>query len=473
MPLTAEVLEQIKRSLGPKGWTSPDEGESFLSDILGPGLRPLLIARPESTEQVSEIVRLCAHARIAIIPQGGNSNLCRMAVQTEPGAAILLSLARMNRMLDINREAATLTVEAGCFLQEAQDVAREAGFVLSPDWGARGTATVGGAVATNGGGLNVVRYGTTREQVLGMEVVIADGTVWNGLRSLIKDNSGYDLKHLFIGSEGTLGVITKLVFRLHQAEPETRSMMASLADLGELMSFFAMARDIGGTGLSAFELMPSLGVEKALARYPDLKRPFETPANWYVLVRFSGRDEIEDLLGELFEAGFAAGILADAVLATSVAQERNLWEIREHMIPHQYFPEHRMLKWDVSVPIDRISQFLGTSEAAVRDLAQDAITYAVGHVGDGNVHFSAFLPKCDADDSLCSAIYDRVDALIWELGGSIVAEHGVGALFRQRMVRQKSAVEYKILQCIKMSLDPYSIMNPGKLVITDADGGDM
>lgn len=461
--LNAAILDELKALLGPRGWADAVEDNPALRDIHGPGLPALLLARPESTDQVAALMRFCAQHQIAVVPQGGNTNLCRMALPTVARPTVLLSLARMNRVLEINPEAATLTAEAGCVLEVAQEAARAAGFILSPDWGARGTASLGGAVATNGGGLNVVRYGTTREQVMGMEVVLADGTVWDGMRSLVKDNSGYDLRQIFIGSEGTLGVITKLIFRLHPAEPESRTMMAALADLSGLMDFFGKARRIGGTNLSAFELMPGIGVEKALARYPDLRRPLEAPSDWYVLVRFSGREAVEDLLAELFEAGFEAGLLTDAVLASSETQARNLWEIREQMIPHQYFPGQVMLKWDVSLPIDRMAGFLAQAEDTIRSLAPQGLCYAVGHVGDGNLHFSCFLPT-GTDETTQHAVYDTVDALIWRLGGSIVAEHGVGALFRDRVARQKSAVEYAMLQCLKAAFDPEGRLNPGKLL---------
>ena len=347
-------------------------------------------------------------------------------------------------------------------MQTLQEAALAQGRVFAPDWGARGTASVGGAVATNGGGLNVLRYGTTREQVLGMEVVLPDGTIWNGMRSLIKDNSGYDLKHLFIGSEGTLGIITKLVFKLHPRQPITQSMMAVLSDMSRLSDFFDMARAIGGERLIAFELLPGLGVEKALERYPDLQRPLETRADWYLLVRFAGQDSVEEPLMQLFERGFEEDILSDAVLSSSLAQEQNLWEIREQMIPHQYF-KGQQLKWDVSVPTDQIVTFLLQAEGVIKAIDPGTICYAVGHVGDGNFHYSAYPPDQTDPDIVCR-IYDQIDALIWSMGGSIVAEHGVGAIFVDRMRKQKSAVEYAMMQTIKSGLDPQGIMNPGKLL---------
>lgn len=458
-----EFITRAQEILGPGGWLLPEDGAGHLADVHGPGGAALLVARPGSTEALANLVALCAGHGVSVVAQGGNTNLCRMAVPTDAGDAVIVSLSRMSRVVEVNSAAATMSVEAGCTMAAAQDAAAAHGLVFAPDWGARGTATVGGAVATNGGGLNVLRYGTTREQVLGMEVVLPDGRVWNGLRGLIKDNSGYDLKHLFIGSEGTLGIITRLVFRLHPAQPVSQSMMAVPADMARLMEVFALAREVGGERLTAFELMPGIGVEKALAKYPALTRPLETRADWYLLIRLSDRESVSDVLTELFERAFEAGLVSDAVMSGSGAQEANLWALREQMIPIQYF-DGAMLKWDVSVPLDRIATFLDAALPAVRELADDAIPYAAGHVGDGNIHFAAFLPDDIRLPARRAALYERIDRLIWDLGGSIVAEHGVGALFRERLRGQKDRVEIELMHRIKAALDPRGLMNPGKLL---------
>lgn len=464
MNIQDDFIEKAKEILGSKGMVEGPNMAEFLTDITGPGLTCLLVARPASTEEVSRIVTLCHENGVAIVPQGGNTNVCHMAVPTEERPTILLSLSRMNRILDINPERGTTTVEAGCIMEVLQKTAAEHDLVFAPDWGARGTATVGGAVATNGGGLNVLRFGTTREQVLGVEVVLPDGRVWDGLRALVKDNSGYDLKQLFIGSEGTLGIITKLTFRLHPSQPHSRSMFAALSDATRLMEFFAMARALGGEKLTAFELLPGMGVAKALERYPDLKRPCETESDWYILVRMSDRLDVDETLTALFEAGFENEIIDDAVMASSEAQETNLWEIREQMIPHQYFGAYKMLKWDVSVPVDQIMAFLASAETAIAEVDPTAFTYAVGHVGDGNIHLSAYIKKTEDTEMVAFLIYDRIDALVWGYGGSIVAEHGVGSLYRDRVRNQKGALEYEMLQRLKACFDPNGLFNPGKLV---------
>ena len=436
-------------------------------DIVSEGESPVVaVLKPSSTTEVAEAVKACADLDLAIVPRGGNSNVCAM---TEPPSArpcVFLDLARMNRIIEVNPARSTMTVEAGCILQDVQAAATEHDRLFAPDWGARGTAMIGGAVATNGGGQNVFRYGTTREQVLGLEVVLPDGRIWEGLRGLRKDNSGYDLKQLFIGSEGTLGIITRLVLKLHPIPVTGNSMMAVLSDQAHLIDFLNLAQSIAGDALVAFELLNGIGYEKALERYPDLRRPLETRADWYVLIRLAGTEPVDDTLAAIFEAGFDKGYLADAVMAQTKAQENTLWEIRDQMIPRQYFPDRPMCKWDVSVPIDLITTFLERAERIAAAHQPEAISYAVGHVGDGNIHYSIFpLTQAGTDIDALSKTYIReIDQLIWELGGSITAEHGVGALFVDRMRGQKSEVEYAMMQDLKALFDPKGIMNPGKLL---------
>ncbi|MEM7302274.1 MAG: FAD-binding oxidoreductase [Pseudomonadota bacterium] len=465
MSVQSGLVQNLKAILGSAGWVDPEPGGQHTSDIFGDAPLPLLIARPSTTNEISQVVAACAKMGVSIVPQGGNSNVCRMAVPLSGQDCVVVSTERMNQILEVDPDCSTMTLEAGCTLQQAQEAAVEKNRLFAPDWGARGTAHIGGALSTNGGGLNVVRYGTTREQVMGLEVVLPDGRVWDGMRALHKDNSGYDLKHMFIGSEGTLGIITKAIVKLHPLPRESQSMFCALTDMTRLIELFNLARAIGGDRLTAFELLPGLGVEKALGRYPDLQRPLETRSDWYVLIRFAGTEPVEADLMKLFEQGFDQEILADAVMSQSLSQEQNLWELRDQMIPKQYFPEP-MLKWDVSVPITRIVDFLDQAAKIVQTHQSNAIPYAVGHVGDGNIHYSVFPVAADTDnlDGLCDRIYSDIDDLIWSLGGSIVAEHGVGSVFVERMRRQKSDVEYELLQNLKRSFDPKGIMNPGKLI---------
>lgn len=459
------IVERMKSILGQGDWIEGENIFPYITDIRGQGEVALGVARPQTTQDVSEIVKICAANDIAIVPQGGNTNVCGSAVPANSRPSLILSLTRMNRIISVDAGSSIIVAEAGCVMQNVQEAAREVDREFAPDWGARGTATVGGAVATNGGGLNVLRYGNTREQVLGMEVVLPDGRIWDGLRSLRKDNSGYDMKQLFIGSEGTLGIITKIVFRLHPLQPIQQSMLAVISDESRLMELFDLAKSIAGDQLTAFEIIPGLGVEKALERYPDLQRPIETRAEWYLLIRFSGRESVESSLLQLFENGLEAGLLDDGVMTQSLAQENNLWEIREQMIPYQYFTR-KLLKWDVSVPLDKIMTFLAEAREIAHIHQSSAIFYAVGHVGDGNIHLSIFPEGEDGPEleELSRSIYDEIDRLIWSYRGSISAEHGVGVAMLGRIKKQKSSVEYEMLQRTKNLFDPEGILNPGKLL---------
>ena len=462
----SEPLDELLSLLGPKGYISGSEAQGYTVDVSGRSAPCLAVLRPASTQEVVAAVKVCAAHNLAIIAQGGNSNVCQMTVPEVGQDSVILNLSRMNHILDVDAACSTITAEAGCTLQSLQQAAANCDRLFAPDWGARGTAQIGGAVATNGGGQNVFRYGTTREQVLGMEVVLSDGRILNVMRSLRKDNSGYDLKHLFIGSEGTLGIITKVVFKLHPSQPVTNSMMAVLKDQSHLIEYLNLAKKIAGDQLIAFELLNGVGVEKALAHHSHLVRPFETRADWYVLIRLADNSSVDDTLNAIFEQGFEQEFLDDAVMAQTLQQERNLWELREQMIPMQYFKDRTMCKWDVSVPIDKIVEFLDCAKAIAVRHQKEAVSYAVGHVGDGNIHYSIFPvgPPGPELDALADRYTRKIDQLIWSLDGSIVAEHGVGAAFVERMKNQKTLEEYETMQQLKAMFDPLGIMNPGKLL---------
>ncbi|MEM7025277.1 MAG: FAD-binding oxidoreductase [Pseudomonadota bacterium] len=466
--MSTNAIAELKRGLGPSGFREGADMAPHLVDwsAIHHG-DALLVARPQTTEQVSQVVKTCAEHGIAIVPQGGNTGLCGGAIPRGDLPCIILSLARMNRILSVDPECYTITAEAGTTLQSLQDAAAAVDRTFAMDWGARGSAMVGGGISTNGGGLNVLRFGTTRDQVLGLEVVLPDGRVWDGLRALRKDTSGYDLKHLFIGGEGTLGIVTKAVLKLHPRQPLDQSMFGAVADVTRLMELFALAQDITADALSAFELIPGSGMLRATEQVPALIRPFETDAAWCVLIRLSGRaaERLEELLVRLSEAAFAAGLLNDAVVSQSLAQEQNLWHLRDEILGPRLY-EGMTVKWDVSVPIDRIIPFVQQAEAIVAAIQPEARFYAFGHVGDGNLHVYVW-PQGNpgpARDALCAQIYQQVDALIWRMGGSICAEHGVGVVNISRIVGQKSAIEHEMMQKLRALFDPQGIMNPGKMI---------
>ncbi len=373
----------------------------------------------------------------------------------------------MNRVLAVDADCYSITTEAGVVLQTIHDAAQRVDREFAMDWGARGSAMVGGALSTNGGGLNVLRYGTSRDQVLGLEVVLPDGSVWDGLRSLRKDASGYDLKHMFIGAEGTLGIITKACLKLHPQQPVSQSLFGAIADFPRLMKLFETARQVGGNNLSAFELVPGDGMRRMSSQFPAISQPLDTNAEWCVLIRYSGTEAaaVEALLTTLFERAFEDSLLSDAVISQSIAQEQNLWAMRDHLPPENLWSQ-RKLKWDVSVPINRMVEFINQAKAQLRQQRPQGRFYAFGHVGDGNLHTIIFPGDDDgADyDTVCANLYKMVDELVWSLGGSICAEHGVGIENVQRLHGQKSTLELDMMRNIKGLFDPQGLMNPGKLI---------
>lgn len=466
--LANSALEaDLRAALGPAGVLSGDEAAPHLVDFFRRHQgSALAVARPASTEEVAETIRICRRHQVAIVPQGGNTGLCGGAIPIAAAPSVVLSLRRMNRLLALDPECNTVTAEAGCILQTIHDAAEAAGRSFAMDWGARGSATIGGGISTNAGGLNVLRYGTTREQVLGLEVVLADGRVWDGLRALRKDSSGYDLKQLFIGAEGTLGVVTRAVLKLHPRPPHTQTMCVALPGLDRLMPLFTLARAALASTLSAFELIPGSMLTLALERHTSLQRPLDKWGDWVVLIRASGEAAISDRLAELFEQADAAGLLADASLAQSLAQEANLWRLRDEIPPGNLLGG-RMVKWDASVPINHIVPFLEALEATTAQVLPGGRAYAFGHVGDGNLHLSLYPPQTQSQDGFAAEshiIEQAIDRLIWQYGGSICAEHGVGILNVDRVVGQKPAIEQELMRRLRDSLDPEGLFNPGKLI---------
>ena len=470
--MTAAAIAELKDALGPRGWLEAEDGAQYTRDMRG-GYRgeALIVLRPVSTEEVAESVRICRRAGLKITPQGGNTGLVGASVPVGRWPAVVLSLSRMDKVLSVDPQGFTIAVEAGCVIERAQAAASRADRLFAMDWGARGSATVGGGVSTNAGGINVLRYGVTRNQVLGLEVVLADGRVWNGLRALRKDSSGYDLKQLFIGAEGTLGVITKAVLKLYPRPEQENSMIMAIGDFDRLMTLFSLVRSSAGEELSAFELLPGATVELALAKYPAIKRPLATRAEWYVLMRLSGRPGVADRLGEIFLRAQEAGLVTDAALAQSAAQENNLWNLRDE-IPPLKLVGGKLLKWDAAVPIEKIVDFLHTVEKRARDVLPGSRTYAFGHVGDGNLHLSVSPGAAGvADEAICERLTRDIDELVWSLGGTICAEHGVGLLNRARIKGQKPAIEFEMMAGIRRLFDPDGLMNPGKIFETQAGDG--
>jgi FAD/FMN-containing dehydrogenase len=418
------------------------------------------VVRPANTEEVAAVVALCARHELAVVPQGGNTGLVGGSVPTGAHREIVLSLARLNRIRALDVLNDTITVEAGCILAAIQRAADDAGRLFPLSLAAEGSCQIGGNLSTNAGGVNVLRYGTAREQVLGLEVVLPDGRIWNGLRALRKDNTGYDLKQLFLGAEGTLGVITAAVLRLFPRPSARATAWVALDAPRAAVELLAALRGRLGDRLSAFELVSRSCLEAVLAFAPDAQDPLAGAYPWYVLAEFAdsgGTGELHERVEAALAACAERDTLRDAAIAHSGEQSRALWRIRE-TIPEAQFTN---VKHDVSVPVSCIPQFIESAGETLRRRFGEIEIYCFGHVGDGNLHYNVGSPALMPQRAEVSRIvYDALDAF----AGSISAEHGLGQLKREEIRRRKSAVELELMQTLKHALDPKGLMNPGKLL---------
>jgi len=431
--------------------------------------RPLAVVRPSSTEQVAAVVKICAGARTPVVPQGGNTGLQGGAITDGSGTQIMLCTGRMNRVRTIDPVNNTITVEAGCVLAEVQRAAEGAGRLFPLSLGAEGSATIGGNLSTNAGGTGVLRYGNTRDLALGLEVVLADGQTWDGLRGLRKDNTGYDLKHLFIGAEGTLGIITAAVMKLYPLPVARLAGIAALGSPEDAVRLLEIAQGQSGDSLTGFEMFSDFCLSLVLKHFPGLPGPFAARHPQYVLMEISdarseasGREAIESV----FAAGMEAGIVDDAVVAQSLAQAQAMWALRENITEAQA-REGQNLKHDVSVPVSRIAEFISTTDAELRRAYPDARMVTFGHLGDGNLHYNVAGPQDVPPErflqeaaGLTRIVHDSVA----RFNGSISAEHGLGQAKREEIRRYKSALELDLMRKVKAALDPLGIMNPGKVI---------
>jgi len=427
-----------------------------------------LILRPGSTEEVSRLLAIADAGRIAIVAQSGNTGLVGGQTPSAAGDEVVLSLDRLDRVRDLDAVDDTITVEAGMTLKSVQEAAAAAGKLFPLSLASEGSCRIGGNLATNAGGIGVIAYGSARSLCLGLEVVLADGRVWDGLRGLRKDNTGYDLKNLFIGSEGTLGIITAAVLKLYPAPRARATAWAGIASPRQALDLLALLRERAPGQVTAIEIVPRIGLEFTL-RHAATRDPLAQPFAWYVLLELSGATDeaglnsgLESVLGEALEQG----ILGDAVLATSGAQAAALWRIRETLSEVQKH-EGGSIKHDVSVPVSCIPAFIEQASAAVARLVPGARLVPFGHIGDGNIHFNVSQPA-GADKREFLARWEEVAAavhgVVLGLGGSISAEHGIGRLKRHLMPAIKSPVELGLMRDVKRLLDPNGILNPGKLL---------
>ena len=469
--MTDDLIDRLAAVVGPPGLlTDPPSMAPYLEEERGlyHG-RARAVVRPADTAQAAEVVRLCAAAGTPIVPQGGNTGLCGGAAPDQTGRQVVLSLQRMNRVRSVDPLNFTMTLEAGVVLATAQQAAEAAGCLFPLSLGAEGSCQIGGNIATNAGGSGVLRYGNTRDLVLGLEVVLPDGRVWDGLRALRKDNTGYDLKQLFIGSEGTLGVITAAVVKLFPAPKDVQTAFCALGGLDAALALLARGRAMTGDQLTAFELVPRIGLDMGAALVPGVADPFSARYEWYVLMELSSsrpegalQDTMETLLGTAIEDGE----VADAVIAASLDQARSLWRIREG-IPEAQKRDGGSIKHDVSVPVASVPAFIGRATAAVEAALPGVRVVPFGHVGDGNIHFNLSQPV-GADKQAFLDEWPRMNRVVHDIvvamGGSISAEHGIGQLKKDELFHYKAPVELELMSKIKAALDPRGLMNPGKIV---------
>lgn len=468
MALSPDFLSAAKQLLGDKGWRMDAES---LEEVSTPwrgtyrGHTPFL-ALPASTEQVSGLVRLCNAHSVAVTPQGGNTGLVDAGT---PHGEIVLSLRRMQALRAVDPFNNSLTIEAGAPLVSAQQAAADVNRLFPLSLGSEGTATIGGLISTNAGGVAVLRYGMMRDLILGLEVVLPNGDIWDGLSGLRKNNTGYDLKHLFAGAEGTLGIITAATLKLFPQVARAAAWI-SCDSSRRVVELLALIRDHAGDTVTSFEIIPANAITMVRNEMPDIRDPNPSDLSWRVLCEISmasephARETLETALSSAFEAGLAA----DAVIAENLTQTKSFWTIRES-IPLCKRAYGTAINHDISVPVSQIPDFLDAAEAAILDLAPDAEIVAFGHVGDGNLHYSACEPKqapAPTLGAMAHKITEIVHSQAMAFGGSISAEHGVGRLKRDELETIRSPAATAAMKAIKTALDPNGIMNPGRVVQT-------
>ncbi|HEY4072624.1 MAG TPA: FAD-binding oxidoreductase [Herbaspirillum sp.] len=429
----------------------------------------LAVLRPADTAEVAALVRLCVQHRVAIVPQGGNTGLVLGSVPDSSGHAVLLSLGRLDKIRAVDPVNNTMTVEAGCILQTIQESAAAHGRLFPLSLAAEGSCTIGGNLSTNAGGTGVLRYGNTRDLCLGLEVVTAQGEVFGGLRGLRKDNTGYDLRGLFIGAEGTLGIITAAVLKLFPQPKARMTALAALKTPQQALVLLNMAQERCGAALTAFELMSNACLQLVHRHFPDSQLPFAEPHPQYVLLELSDSEseahaeaQLQQVLGDAMQAG----LLDDAVVASSLAQSLSLWSLRERISDTQA-REGKNIKHDVSLPISRIADFIDATDALLQQHFPGCRMVTFGHLGDGNLHYNVAAP-IGVDDNEFIASQSAVNLIVHDSvdrhGGSISAEHGIGVLKREELQRYKSPLELQLMRNIKQALDPLNLMNPGKIL---------
>jgi FAD/FMN-containing dehydrogenase len=431
--------------------------------------RALAVVRPGSTAEVSQVLRLCAAHGTSVVPQGGNTGLVGGGVPDVSGRQVLLSLSRMNRVRAIDVDNLTLTAEAGCVLQAVQQAAAACDLLFPLSLAAEGSCTIGGNLATNAGGTQVLRFGNARDLCLGLEVVTASGEVWDGLSGLRKDNTGYDLRDLFVGSEGTLGVITAATLKLFPRPAATMTALAACDGLEQAIALLRLARTRLDAGLTGFEVMGRFALDLVVRHFPALPRPL-APSPWTALIELShakGEAQARQDLESVLEVALTRGLIADAAVAESLAQASGLWQLRES-IPLAQAEEGPNIKHDISLPVSAIAAFCAATDAALTAAVPGVRLVNFGHLGDGNLHYNVQAPEGHDPSRFLAMHEEAVNRIVYDAvaahGGSFSAEHGVGALKLHEMRARKSPLALALMRAIKSALDPHGLLNPGRVV---------
>ena len=468
------MLSGLERVLGPDRLLTGPRTEPFLTDHrqLYRG-SCLAVVQPRDAQEVARLLAFCNGHRLGVVPQGGNTGYCGGATPDESGTQIVLSLARMNRIRRVDPLNYSLTAEAGCILADVQRAAQDAERFFPLSLGSEGSCQVGGNLSTNAGGVHVLRYGMMRDLVLGLEVALADGRLLSSLTSLRKDNTGYDVKSLFLGAEGTLGIITAASLKLFARIRASATAFAAVPDPRAAVQLLARLREASGERVSSFELVPRLAVELTTRHIPGVRDPLDAPHSWYVLCEITSAraaDALDAMLTECLGSALEDGLVADAALARSERERRAFWKLRE-TIPEAQRLDGASLKHDISVPVAAIADFIESAAGWVRDNVPDGRLVAYGHVGDGNLHFNLNqAPGCDRATFLARAepVKRAIHDLVRDFGGSFSAEHGVGRLKVGELERYAQPVELGLMRALKRTLDPNGILNPGKVLRRDA-----
>jgi len=478
-PLLLELRRIVGDAHAVSGVEAPDALVDHRSRYVG---RARAVVRPGSVDEVAAVVRLLAREEVPIVPQGGHTSLVGGATPDDSGRAVVISLRRLDKVRTIDLDNDTITVEAGVVLRRLQDTARDAGRLFPLSLGSEDSCTIGGNLGSNAGGVQVLRYGNARDLTLGLEVVTPSGEVWHGLRGLRKDNSGYDLRDLYIGSEGTLGIITAATLKLYPLPVAQRTAFIKLGSTENLLALFGRARAGFGASLTAFEAISGPAYALVEQRMPEERIPFAAEPNaprWYVLLEISdneSEDHAARRLEDILEAALGDGVALDALMAQSMAHSQEFWRLRQYAIAQAQARDGGIVLHDISLPISALPDFLRRNEANLRSMFPGVRVFAYGHIGDGNLHYHIGRP-IDAPETYLATngadITQIVQDDVVSFGGSIAAEHGVGRSKRDALLRHKSPIELRLMHAIKDALDPQGIMNPGQLLPRRLHPGDV